>query len=131
MTPPFVCVGLAFGLVLLAHLPVIVAKWKLGYDNKFPRDQAAKLSGWGARAWGAEQNAIENFAPFAAAVVIAHLSAADPQRSALLAYVFVGARTLHLATYLANLDYLRTGLWFMGMLATAGLFVLAFVAGGS
>lgn len=129
MTPPFVCVGLAFGLVLAAHLPVIVAKYRLGYDNKQPREQAAKLSGWGARAWAAEQNAIENFAPFASAVVIAHLSGADPQRSALLAYVFVGARTLHLVTYLANLDYLRTGLWFTGMLATAGLFVLAFVGG--
>jgi uncharacterized MAPEG superfamily protein len=126
-----VCVALAFGLVLASHLPVIVAKAKLGYDNKQPRKQAAKLKGWGARAWGAEQNAIESFAPFAAAVVIAHLAGADPERSTLLAYVFVGARTLHLATYLANLDYLRTGLWFMGVLATAGLFVLAYVAGGT
>lgn len=131
MTPPFVCVALAFGLVLLSHVPVVVAKWKLGYDNKLPRRQAGKLKGWGARAWGAEQNAIENFTPFAAAVIIAHLSGADPERSALLAYVFVGARSLHLVTYLANLDYLRTGLWFMGVLASAGLFVLAFVAGSA
>lgn len=128
MTPPFICVALAFALVIVSHWPVIFAKWKGGYDNKNPRDQADKLEGWGARAWAAEQNAIENFAPFAAAVIIAHLSGADAQRSALLAYVFVGARALHLATYIADLDYLRTTLWFMGMLATAGLFVLAYVA---
>lgn len=131
MTPPFLCVALAFGLLLVSHLPVIVAKYKLGYDNKQPRLQATKLRGWGGRAWGAEQNAIESFSPFAAAVIIAHLCDADPQRSALLAWVFVGARTLHLVAYVANLDYLRTGLWFTGVLSTAGLFVLAYVAGAS
>jgi len=119
----------AFGLVLLAHVPVIVAKWKRGYDNKNPRRQASALEGWGARAWAAEQNAIEAFAPFAAAVIIAHLAGADPQRSALLAYVFIGARALHLVTYLVDLDYLRTALWFMGVLAISGLFVLALAAG--
>jgi uncharacterized MAPEG superfamily protein len=129
MSPPLVCVALAFGLVLLSHVPVIVAKFKRGYDNKNPRGQAAELTGWGARAWAAEKNAIENFAPFAAAAIIAELAGADPQRSALLAYVFIGARTLHLLTYLADLDYLRTTLWFVGVLATTGLFVLAFVAG--
>jgi uncharacterized MAPEG superfamily protein len=128
VTPPFLCVALAFGLVLFSHLPVVAAKWKLGYDNKDPRGQSAKLEGWGARAWGAEQNAIENFAPFAAAVVVAHLCAADPQRSSLLAYVFITARSLYLLTYWLDLDYLRTALWFVGVLATSGLFVLAFVA---
>lgn len=128
MTPPFLCVAAVFGLVLASHVPVVVAKWKRGYDNKQPRRQAAELDGWGARAWSAEQNAIEWFAPFAAAVIIAHLSGADPQRSALLSYVFVGARVLHLVTYLGDLDYLRTAAWFVGILSTVGLLVLAFVA---
>jgi len=125
-----ICVAVAFALVLASHWPVIFAKYRRGYDNKNPRGQAGELEGWAARAWAAEQNAIESFAPFAAAVIIAHLTGADPQRSALLAYVFVGARVLHLVTYLADLDYLRTALWFVGVLSTAGLFVLAFVAGG-
>jgi uncharacterized MAPEG superfamily protein len=128
MTPPFMCVAIGFVLTLVAHLPVMVARWRLGYDNKQPRRQSVRLTGAGGRAWGAELNAIESFPPFAAAVCIAHLAGADPERAALLSWVWVGARVLHLVMYLADLDYLRSAVWFVGVLATGGLFVLAFVA---
>jgi uncharacterized MAPEG superfamily protein len=126
MTTPFICVFLAFLLIYAMRGPAMLAQYRRpeGYDNKHPRQQQAKLEGWGARAAAAHQNAVEAFGPFAAAVVVAHLAGLDPRRATLLSVTFVVSRVLYNIAYLANLDYLRTAIWSVGFLATAGLFVL-------
>ena len=45
-----------------------------GYNNHNPRDQQADLEGWGKRALSAHLYGFEGFAPFAAAVFVAHLA---------------------------------------------------------
>jgi uncharacterized MAPEG superfamily protein len=126
MTTPFWCVLAAW---VLAYAPKIVSSVAMsrqpgGYDNKQPRAQQAKLSGWGARAHNAHLNGLENFAPFAAAVLVAHVGGGDPRRASLLAISYVVARTLYIVAYLADSDRLRSVLWTLGFLATAALFVL-------
>ncbi|MCA9680778.1 MAG: MAPEG family protein, partial [Myxococcales bacterium] len=127
LTTPFLCVLLAFVLAWLMRVPVFVAISRSGepFDNKEPGRQLARLEGFGARAVAAHRSALDNFGPFAAAVVIAHLGDADPRRSAVLAIGYVVASTLHCLAYLANADYLRSFVWMVGFLATVGLFVLA------
>ena len=129
MTTPFLCVFLAFLLIYLPRLFVLVAQTRRpeGFDNRHPRDQQSRLEGWGRRANAAHANAFEAFAPFAAAVLVAHLAGADARWSSILAIVFVVSRAIYPVLYMTNLDKLRTTVWSIGFLAVAGLFVLRWV----
>ncbi|MCX4240897.1 MAPEG family protein [Paraliomyxa miuraensis] len=126
MTTPFVCVLLAFLLIYLPKLPlsVVMARQPGGYDNKQPRQQQAKLEGLGARAAAAHYNGFEAFPAFAAAVLVAHLAGGNDYRSSVLSVAFVVARTLYVAAYLADQDYLRSAIWGIGFLCTVALFCL-------
>ena len=126
MTTPLVCVFVAFLLNLLSKGPVALAMARRpgGYDNKHPRDQEATLEGWGRRAFAAHLNGFEAFPAFAAAVVIAQISGADPVWSTRLAVAFVIARVLYLPLYIFDLDLLRSAVWAVGLAATCGLFLL-------
>lgn len=124
MATPHLCILLAW---LLCYAPKLVssaamAKQPEGYDNKHPRRQQAKLEGWGARAHAAHLNGFEAFAPFAAAVLVAQVGDGDPRRVTMLSIAFVISRALYIAAYIADLDYLRSMLWVVGLLATAALF---------
>ncbi|MFO1464446.1 MAG: MAPEG family protein [bacterium] len=125
MNIPFLCVGLAFLLLYLSKIPVAIAMQRAGgYDNRLPREQQARLTGWGKRALAAHQNSFEAFAPFAAAVLVAQLGGANPAWSARLALVFVAARMLYLFLYIADLPSLRSTVWLIGTLCSGGLFFL-------
>lgn len=127
MSTPFVCVCLAFVLIWLARVPVTVAVWRSDedFDNALPERQLDRLEGFGARAVAAHRGLIHSFAPFAAAVIIAHICGADPRRCAVLATAFVVAQVLYVVAYLANVDYLRSLVWLVGFLTILGLFALA------
>lgn len=126
MTTPFLCVLLAFLLAYAPKIPLSVAMARQpgGFDNKNPREQQGKLSGFGARARGAHYNGFEAFSGFAAAVFVAHLGGANDHRATILSIAFIVARCLYIAAYLADLDYLRSALWGTGLLATLALFAL-------
>jgi uncharacterized MAPEG superfamily protein len=124
MTVHFWCLVAAWGVVYLTKLPVAVAMQRAGgYDNHHPRAQQAALEGFGARAVAAHLNGFESFAPFAVAVLVAHLAGAPNAVVDLLAVIFVAARVLYVACYLADLAALRSAVWTVGFLATLGLFV--------
>lgn len=127
MSTPFLCVFLAYLLIYAPRLVVAAAQARQpeGFDNQHPRDQQSRLQGWGRRANAAHANAFEAFAPFAAAVALAHLAHADPTWTSRLAVTFVAARTLYPALYIGNLSSLRTLVWGVGALATGVLFILA------
>ena len=70
---------LAYWCILIASLlPLFcsfIAKAQGGFqpsDNRNPRDFLARTQGLSARANAAQQNGFEVFAPFAAAVLVAH-----------------------------------------------------------
>jgi len=126
MSVPFICIFVAFLLNLASKGPVAIAMARRpgGYDNRTPRDQQAALEGWGRRAVAAHLNGFEAFAPFAAAVLVAVISGADPTWTARLAVVFVAARAIYVPLYIADLALARSAVWTVGFAATAGLFVL-------
>ncbi|NUQ75947.1 MAG: MAPEG family protein [Polyangiaceae bacterium] len=130
MTIPFICVLIAFVLIYVPRVFVATAQAKQpeGLDNRNPRAQQAKLTGLGARAQAAHLNSFESFAPFAAAVVIAHLAGADATWSAILASVHVGARALYIGAYLGDIPTARSLIWMIGLLSTLGLFLLKWFA---
>jgi uncharacterized MAPEG superfamily protein len=126
MTIPFFCVLAAFLLILLTKVPVGVAAARMpgGYDNRNPRDQQAKLEGWGRRAVAVHLNTIEAFPGFAAAVLVAHAGGADPAWSARLAVGFVVARLVYPALYIGDVHLGRSLVWGAGYAATVALFLL-------
>jgi len=126
MTTAFVCVLLAWLLIYLPRLVVIVAirQGSERFDNNHPRLQQARLTGWGQRAQAAHQNSVEAFAPFAAAVIIAHLAGADRNHMTLLAIAFVVLRTLYCVVYVADQATLRSAVWAVALAANLGLFLL-------
>jgi uncharacterized MAPEG superfamily protein len=98
------------------------------FDNQHPRLQTAKLEGKGARAYAAHQNAFEALAIFAPAVLVAHVTHADPMLSAALAVAWVVCRVLHGVLYIANVDKARSAMFFLAFVAAVGQFVIAAMA---
>ncbi len=126
MTIPFWCVLIAAVMIYLAKLPagLVMAKSPGGYDNVHPRQQQARLSGFGARSIGAHNNAIEGFPIFAAGVIIAHIGSGDAFWAASLSIAYIVIRVAYTALYLAGFSFLRTAAWTLGLLASLALYVL-------
>ena len=127
MTTPFSC------LLIAVFIPYVLSgigsyfkvKQFGALDNNQPRVQAAALKGVGARIQAAQQNAWEALAVFSAAVLVAHVSGADPGASATAAMVFIAARILHAIFYAADLAPLRSLSFFVAIGACLRLFWLA------
>ena len=118
------CIVAAWLVVYLTKLPVAVAMQRAGgYDNRLPRAQQARLEGWGARSVAAHMNGFECFAPFAAAVLVAHLGGGPARVIDLLAISFVVARVAYVTCYLADWATLRSAVWSVGFLVTFALFL--------
>lgn len=130
MTIPFICVFIAFLLIMAPKIPMSMAMAKEGggYDNRDPREQQARLTGWGRRAGAAHTNAMEAFAPFAAAVVICHLAHGDARWASILSITFIAARLIYPVLYIADLSTLRSTVWSVGYGATIGLFILPWLS---
>lgn len=77
---------------------------------------------WGKRADRAHLNAVEGFAPFAALVIIAHVSGKANAMTAFWAMSFFWLRLTHAAVYLLAIPYVRTLVFTLGFIAVAGLF---------
>lgn len=121
---------IAFWCVLIAALmPIALAGIsKAGdrsFDNRRPRDWYQTVGGYRQRAWWAQQNSLEAFPVFAAAVIIAHVAGAEPGRIDLLAVTFIVARLIFAACYLADQHLLRSLAWLVGMGCCIALFVIA------
>lgn len=103
-------------LLCLCLMPYLFAsvghyfrKKQLGkIDNQKPREQYTQLTGAGARAVAAQQNAWEALAIYSAALLAVVASGLDVKYLAEAAMIVLIARLLHGVFYLANLDKLRS-----------------------
>lgn len=106
------CLFIATLLPFLAKIPVAYAMQKLdGYDNNHPRAQQGKLTGFGARALAAHQNAFESLIIFAPAVLLAIATQHTGSTVVTLAIVHVCARVGYNLLYLIDIDKLRSIVW--------------------
>lgn len=112
---------------LLPYLWVGVAKASAPrYDNRDPRGWIARQDDPKLRrAYNAHLNALEAFAPFAAAVVLAQLAGVGAASIAALALAFVALRIVHGLAYVADIAWLRSLAWFGALGCVATLFVRA------
>ncbi len=127
---PLVCLPIGFALVYVPKIPLsmAMAKQPEGYDNKSPRDQQARLTGWGRRAAAAHANGFESFPAFAAGVLATQVTGASPHWADIFAITYVVARALYAVAYLADVAVLRSAVWTVGFAATVALMVLPIVS---
>lgn len=111
-----ICVAIVVFMPLLAKLPVAIAMSKLnGYDNKYPREQQQKLSGFGARAMAAHQNCFEASGYFCATVLLVIALDEHTTYTVWLSLSFVVLRLLYLVFYWLNWDKSRSVAWLISM----------------
>ena len=76
---------------------------------------------WGKRADRTYLNAVEAFAPFAAVVIIAHVSGKANAMTAFWAACFFWLRLTHAVVYLLGVPYIRTFVFTLAYFAVAGI----------
>lgn len=116
--------------VLVAGLlPVVcagIAKWGAkAYDNHDPRAWMARQAGWRMRADAAQQNSLEAFPFFAAAVVLALHGGAPADQVARWAWLFVALRGVYIFCYVTDRATLRSVVWLLGLIVVLRLYILA------
>lgn len=111
------CVVLAvpytIGLTQMLGLPTMV-----GDREGFP-----EAKGWMGRAKRAHLNLVENLAPFAALVLIAHVAGKADASTALGAQLFFWARVVHAAVYIAGVAWVRTAAYAVSVAGLALIFI--------
>lgn len=122
MTTLIICLFIAILLPYIAKVPVGIAMQKAGgYDNHYPREQQARLQGFGARAFAAHQNSFESLIIFSTSALTAlatnHLSSTIQN----LAIVYLITRVFYIVFYWYDLATLRSTAWFIGLFSCIGI----------
>ncbi len=84
-----------------------------GFGN---RDTALAVAPWIGRVRRAHANLVENLAPFAALVLVAHVAGKANATTAVGAELFLAARIAHLIVYVVGIPVLRTLVFSVGAL---------------
>jgi uncharacterized MAPEG superfamily protein len=110
MTTDLTMLAWTAGFTLLLWVPYILAH--IAHVGLIPAltysADAEPLPDWAARAKKAHYNAIENLAPFAALVIVAHLSGAANGATAAAAIAYFWLRVIHYGVYLLGIPFART-----------------------
>jgi uncharacterized MAPEG superfamily protein len=110
MTTDLRMLALTAGITVLMWMPYILAH--IANVGLMPaltyRADGTALPDWAARAKKAHANAIENLAPFAAVVIVAHLAGVANAATAAAAVVFFWLRLAHYFLYILNVPFGRT-----------------------
>lgn len=111
---------------ILAHIVNVGLVPALTY-----RADGTPLPAWADRAKKAHYNAIENLAPFAALVIVAHLLSVSNAATASAAVVYFVARIAHYVLYILGVPFGRTLTFATGWFAMLCIFWQIVTAGGA
>ena len=121
-----------WSILVTAFLPIgcaAYAKRLAGFswaDNHDPRAFFARTRGKAARANAAQQNSYEIFPPFAAAVIIAHVTGGAAQGVInFWALLFVASRIAFVLCYIHDKSLARSALFGVNLLCITALFIAA------
>lgn len=120
---------LALWMILVAgflpYFAVGYAKYDPKFNNHNPREFLEKQTGAKKRAYWAHNNSFEIFPLFAAAVLVAHYTGADPFKTDMLAAGFVISRVAYIFAYIKDYATLRSVIWAVGLGCIVGLFAIS------
>ncbi len=86
------------------------------------RDDVPQPEGWMGRGKRAHLNLVENLAPFAALVLVAHVANIHTPMTVLGAQLFFWGRLAHAVVYLAGVPWVRTAAWAASVVGMALIF---------
>lgn len=116
MTTLIICLLITVIMPYLAKIPVGYAMQKAGsYNNRYPREQASQLTGFGARAYAAHMNCFESLTVFSAAALTAIATHNVTSTVELLALIYLVSRIVYLFLYWMDYATLRSMVWFVGL----------------
>lgn len=78
---------------------------------------------WGLRANRTHINAVESFAPFAALVIVAHITDTANDATAMWAGVYFWSRVAYTIVYLLGIPYLRTIVFTASFVSVVAIFL--------
>jgi len=114
------------GLTLVLWLPYILARMMqegIIPTVSYMADTKA-LPLWAERAKKAHYNAVENLVPFAAVVIVAHLTQTANGTTAAASVTYFWARVAHYVGYISGLPFVRTLTFAIGWIATLVIFLV-------
>ena len=121
MTPDLMYVAWTAVLLVVLWIPYILGSL-ITSGFLTPQEYSTPLERehppWLRRCNRAHVNLVENFAPFAALLLIAHVTDQANATTAMAAAVFFWARVAHAIGYIMGLPYVRTLLFSIGFVAT-------------
>ncbi|OIN04476.1 MAPEG family protein [Oceanisphaera psychrotolerans] len=94
-------------------------------DNHHPREQQARLTGIGARAVAAQNNAWEALLLLGVVVIIAVAAKVDLHSLSSASYLFLVSRMLHPVFYMANMALLRSTAFGVGWFTCVYIFYVS------
>ena len=101
------------GAMLQVGLPVLAGN----------REGLPPCTGWVGRAMRAHRNMLENLVLFTALVLTAVVAGKTSEMTLLGAQLFVWARLVYAAIYLAGVPWVRTGAWSVSMIGLVLIFL--------
>jgi len=126
MNTLIIIVFIAALLPYLTKIPVAIAMHQVGgYDNANPRSQQSKLTGFGARALAAHQNAFESLVIFGVAIATALSTNSTGDEIITIAIVHVAARVIYSIMYYLDKNILRSFFWFVATSCSFTIILLA------
>ncbi len=127
MTIGFICVLIAsfLPIIWIAYAKLTVPGGFKPKYNRNPREILEATKGKTKRAKWAHDNSFEAFAPFAAAVIIAHYLKVDQTIIDTSAVVFIISRIIYGLCYIYNKSLMRSIVWGVGFLAVLNLYYQA------
>ena len=106
------CVLLAFPYTL-----GLISAVGLGKAASYPQPSHDSLPDWVQRTKRSHMNLIENIAPFAILVLVAHVAGKANATTALAAQIFFWSRVAMVVGHSAGIPFLRTGAWGVSLAA--------------
>ena len=110
MSTELLYLTLSAGLTAILWIPYVVARTNtqgltgaLGYPENPPAPPA-----WAKRSERAHMNMVENLAPFAALILVAHILGISTEMTVLGATLFFWGRVAHAVVLTIGIPYLRT-----------------------
>jgi uncharacterized MAPEG superfamily protein len=113
-------VALTFAQVLIATIGAMLQVGLPALAGN--REKMPEITGWAGRAERAHRNMLENLPLFAALVLIVLLAGKANATTLLGAQLFVWARIVYVAVYIAGLPWLRTVVWFVSIVGLGMMF---------
>lgn len=125
MTVDLTMLAWSAALTVLMILPYVMGKtMEVGLPRLAGnREDVPPGTGWIGRAERAHRNMLENLAPFAALVLVAHVSEQANAMTALGAQLFFWGRLAYAVIYLAGIPWIRTVAWAVSIVGMAIIFV--------